>query len=104
MTENNFKEQTEIIKGTVKDLAKNETSLKSISFSLIEDKLEFVIYFTWEKENYTNFNTERKLFRDNVKHICKSYYFLFNIQKSTSSKFIFNKIYIPKNAHFSTNI
>jgi len=100
----NFKKITEEIKDKVRNLAQEEESLKSISFSIIEEKSEFVIYFTWKKENYNIYNKERMIFRNVIKNICKSYYFFFNIQKSTSSKFIFNKIDIPDNIYLSKNI
>ena len=80
----------ESLKNYIKDLAKNEVSLKSISFSINEENKEFVIYFTWLKESYNKFFVERDIFRNNVLTYLSKYGFKLNKKKSNPAKYIFN--------------
>ena len=88
------------IKEEIKELAKDEKSLRSISFSVLEKNKEFTCYFTWKKEDYDNYNPERFHFRNLIKSVCKKYFFKFNLKKSTSNKFIFNLLKEEDNIYF----
>ena len=85
-----LKEIFEEAKVYIKNLANDERSLKSISFSVSEEKKEFIVYFTWKKDNYDSFYADRDIFRENIKNYMKSVFFHLNLLKSNPSKYTFN--------------
>ena len=89
MEEEALKESLLNAKEYIKTLSINEKSLKSISFSISEEKKEFIVYFTWKKENYDNFYSDRDNFRESVKSYMKSIFFSLNFTKSNPAKYTF---------------
>lgn len=77
------------LKNYIKNLAKEEVSLKSISFSTNEETKEFVCYFTWKKELYNKFFKERDIFRNVVISYLAKYGYKLNKKKSNPSKYLF---------------
>ena len=68
-----MKEVCEKLKLEIKSLIKEESSyLKSISFSIMENSKEFIIYFTWKKDNFDNYFDERDSFRNVVKNLVEN--------------------------------
>lgn len=91
----NKEEQKEIkidsLKNYIKNLAKDEYSLKSISFSVNEQDKIFIIYFTWKREEYKKYFKERDIFRTNIKSYLKKYGYKLNIKKSNPAKYVFSR-------------
>lgn len=77
------------LKNYIKNLAKDEISLKSISFSVNEKGKELICYFTWKKELYNQFFKERDIFRNNVISYLAKYGYKLNKKKSNPAKYLF---------------
>lgn len=85
-----MKEVCEKLKLEIKSLIKEESSyLKSISFSIMENSKEFIIYFTWKKDNFDNYFDERDSFRNVVKNLVENNHLYFNKIKSNLAKYTF---------------
>ena len=86
------KEEVKIdsLKNYIKNLAKDEKSLKSISFSYNEDKKEFICYFAWQQEFYNKYFIERDVFRKQIISYLEKYGYRLNKRVSTASKYVFN--------------
>lgn len=85
----NIQKAFEDFKIEVKEISKDEVSLKSISFSRVqEDTTELTCYFAW-KQTEKNLTVYRNNFREVVKKIARKYFLIFNRKKSTATKFIF---------------
>lgn len=85
-----MKEVCEKLKLEIKSLIKEESSyLKSISFSIMENSKEFIIYFTWKKDNFDNYFDERDSFRNVVKNLVENNHLYFNKTKSNLAKYTF---------------
>lgn len=78
------------LKSYIKNLAKEEISLKSISFSFNEDKKEFICYFAWQQELYNKYFIERDNFRKQIISYLSNYGYKLNKKNSTASKYIFH--------------
>lgn len=78
----------DLFKEEIKELAKSESSLKSISFTKPskENKI-LTCYFAWKSD--FNLFQERICFRESVKALAKKHFLLMNRKVSTSAKFIF---------------
>lgn len=87
------KEEVKIdsLKNYIKNLAKDEKSLKSISFSNNEDKKELICYFAWQREFYNNYFIERDIFRKQIISYLEKYGFKLNKKYSTAAKYVFCK-------------
>lgn len=79
------------LKNYIKELAKNEKSLRSISFSYNEETLEFICYFTWQQELYNKYFIERDIFRKMIISYLEKYGYKLNKKNSTASKYVFNR-------------
>lgn len=85
----NIQKAFEDFKIEVKEISKDEVSLKSISFSRVqEDTTELTCYFAW-KQTEKNLTVYRNNFREVVKKIARKYFLIFNRKKSTATKFTF---------------
>lgn len=85
----NIQKAFEDFKAEVREISKEEVSLKSISFSKVqEDTEELICYFAW-KQTEKNLTIYRNNFREIVKKIARKYFLIFNRKKSTATKFIF---------------
>lgn len=84
--------KVESLKSYIKNLAKDEESLKNISFSYKEEEKEFICYFAWQMALYNKFFVKRDVFRNNIIAYLSKYGFKLNRKKSTASKYIFNII------------
>ena len=81
------------IKKTIKDLLKTEKCLKSLSFSIQGEEREFIIYFAWNKDPESVYqSSERIALKEKIKLYMKSLHFVLNPIKSTDAKFVFKKI------------
>ena len=80
----------ESLKAYIKNLAKDEKSLKSISFSSNEEKKEFICYFAWQQELYSKFFVERDIFRKQIISYLEKYGYRLNKRNSTAAKYVFN--------------
>lgn len=78
------------LKNYIKNLAKDEVSLKSISFSVNEEKKEFICYFAWQQEFYNKYFVERDIFRKQIISYMEKYGYKLNKKHSTAAKYIFN--------------
>ena len=78
------------LKNYIKNLAKDENSLKSISFSCNEEKKEFTCYFAWQQEFYNKYFIERDIFRKQIISYLEKYGYKLNKKNSTASKYVFN--------------
>ena len=78
------------LKNYIKNLAKDEISLKSISFSVNEEKKEFVCYFAWKLELYSKYFVERDNFRKQIISYLNKYGYKLNKKHSTAAKYVFN--------------
>lgn len=89
-TEKKEEIKVDSLKNYIKNLAKGEQSLKSISFSINEEGKEFICYFTWKQEFYNKFFVERDIFRNNVISYLSKYGYKLNKKKSNSAKYTFS--------------
>lgn len=78
------------LKNYIKNLAKEEISLKSISFSVNEENKEFICYFAWQKEFYNKYFVERDIFRKQIISYLSKYGYKLNKKHSTAAKYVFN--------------
>lgn len=78
------------LKNYIKNLAKDEKSLKSISFSYNEEKKEFTCWFAWQQEFYSKFFVERDIFRKQIISYMEKYGYKLNKRNSTAAKYVFN--------------
>lgn len=91
-TENNEEKiKIDSLKNYIKNLTKNESCLKSISFSFNEENREFICYFAWQQNLYNQFFVERDIVRKNVISYLNKYNFCLNKKKSSASKYVFNE-------------
>lgn len=86
---NNFTQICVELKEYIKILSKNEECIKSISFSISDEKKEFIIYFAWNRENYEDLSNERTIFRENIKAFIKVKGLTLNIIQSNSARLVF---------------
>lgn len=77
------------LKNFLRNLSKNENSLKSISFSVNTEEKELICYFAWKQEGYNDFFVERDIFRKNIISYMQKYGFKLNKKKSNPAKYIF---------------
>lgn len=85
-----MKEICEELKLKIKFLIKEESAyLKSISFSIMENSKEFIIYFTWKRDNFDDYFDERDSFRNTIKNLVENYHLFFNGKKSNLAKYTF---------------
>ena len=84
-----IKKYLEVIKENIKESAKYEESLKSISFSIDENEKRIIIYFAWKAENYDKYTKERNIFRNNIINACNAKHLYLNKNQSTSAKYTF---------------
>ena len=78
------------LKNYIKNLAKDEDSLRSISFSCNEKEKEFICYFAWRQELYNKYFIERDIFRKQIISYLEKYGYKLNKKKSTAAKYVFN--------------
>lgn len=77
----------ETVKKDIKEQSKYEKCLKSIAFSFSAEEKYIIIYFAWEKINYSAHFNDRILFVNALKtYLWNTYHLKVNIPKSTSSK------------------
>lgn len=88
---NEEKVKIDSLKNYIKNLTKNESCLKSISFSFNEENREFICYFAWQQSLYNQFFVERDIVRKNVISYLNKYNFYLNKKKSSASKYVFNE-------------
>ena len=79
------------LKNYLKNLAKDEKSLKSISFSVNEENKEFTCYFAWQQEFYSKYFIERDIFRKQIISYLEKYNYRLNKKKSTPAKYVFSR-------------
>lgn len=90
ITEEKKEIKIDSLKSYIKNLAKDEISLKSISFSCNEEKKEFICYFAWQQEFYNKYFVERDIFRKQIISYLSNYGYKLNKKVSTASKYVFN--------------
>lgn len=90
MAEEQKEIKIESLKNYIKNLAKDEISIKSISFSVNEEAKELVCYFTWKQEFYNKYFVERDIFRKNIISYLSKYGYKLNKKKSNAAKYTFN--------------
>ena len=78
------------LKNYIKNLAKDERFLKSISFSYNEEKKEFICYFAWQQEFYNKYFVVRDIFRKQIISYLERYGYRLNKKNSTAAKYSFN--------------
>lgn len=85
----NVKEILALAKDEIKERSTYEESLKSISFTINEEKKSLIVYFAWNKDKYDDFYKERDIFRKLIISMLKTFHLFLNRSKSTPAKYYF---------------